>query len=139
MLAGFSAGSGSIARDALAPNVDRADAERRADPFVEVDPDEIGIEVGQAEIELSDAVRRIDERIDPALARDAHDFGDRQDQPGAVTEMRQQDHLDRRVGLERAAIGLDQRLVRRGFRKGDLDHAHAAPCCEQLHAVCMLS
>ena len=56
--------------DALAPNVDRPDAERRADPFVEVDPDEIGIEIGQAEIELSDAVRRIDERIDPALARE---------------------------------------------------------------------
>ena len=48
--------------------------------------------------------------------------------------MRKQDHLDRRVGLERAAIGLDQRRVRGGFGKRDLDHAHAAPCRERLHA-----
>ena len=53
--------------DPVAADVDRADAERRADPFVQVDADEIGLEVGQAEVELADAVRGIDQHVDPAL------------------------------------------------------------------------
>ena len=43
----------------IAPNDDRADAERRADPLVQVDADEVRFEIGQAEIELPDAVRGV--------------------------------------------------------------------------------
>jgi hypothetical protein len=77
---------------------------------VKVHADEVRLEIRQTEVELPDAVRCVDDRVDAARAGERCNFGDGDDQPGAVTEMRQQHHLDLRVGVEGCTIGVDQRL-----------------------------
>ena len=78
--------------------------------------------------------------VDPALSRQRRDIGDGQHQPGAMAEMRQQHHLDRRVGVERGAVGVDQRLARRRLGQRDLDRlAPRAARASESMLVCMLS
>ncbi len=85
-------------------------------------------------VELPDRVGRIDQSIDPALARHRRDLRDRQHQPGAVAEVGEKDHPDRRIGVERGAIGFDQRRARRGLGERDLDHLDAAMPGQRIHA-----
>ena len=71
----------------------------------------------------------------PRARASSTSLGDRQHQSGAVAEVGQQHHLDRRIGVERASIGVDQRLAARRLGKRDLDHPHAASRGKRFHAV----
>lgn len=62
-----SAGSRSM-RDSALQDAEDPDAERRTEPFVSVQPDEIAVEVRQREVELLPAVRSVDDDVDPTRA-----------------------------------------------------------------------
>src|SRR5207237_4467005 len=117
-----------------APDIYRSNAERRADPFVQVDADEIGTEVRKAEIQLADAVGGIDDNVDPAGTGKSSNLRDWKHQPGPMTEMSDQSHPDLRIRIKCRTIGFDERAPGRRLRKRDLDDLNAAQPPERFHA-----
>src|SRR3546814_13792255 len=55
--------------DLLPSDIERADADRRPDPFVQIDSDEVCIEVEQRESAVAPATRRIDDGTEAACTR----------------------------------------------------------------------
>ena len=96
-------------------DMEDADAQRRAEPFVAVQSDEIAIEVGQREVELLPTVRGIDDDVDTAGTGHRSDLANRDHQAGPVAQVGEEDELQPRFVSHHLCIGVDQAGARGGF------------------------
>src|SRR5690606_3185487 len=118
-----------------APNVEDAHSERGAEPLVAVEADEIAVEIGEVEVELAPAMGRVDDRIDPAFARECRYLAHRDDQTGSVAQMGEQDEADVRISTERFAVCLDERSPARRLGQRDPDYFGSLAVRQGVHAT----
>src|SRR5690606_22766035 len=140
-VAGLPGGAGAIPSVAIelggraAPNVEDAHSERGAEPLVAVEPDEIAVEIDEVEVELAPAVGCVDDRIDPAFARECRYLADRDDQTGPVAQMGEQDQADVRISTEGFAVCLEERSLARRLGQRDPDYFGARAVRQGVHAT----
>jgi len=103
-------------------DVHGARTHRCADPFVQVEPDEVGAEGVHAEWHLSEGVRCIHHHVGPTRLGERGDLVYWDDQAGLVVAVREQQELRARVRLERPAIRLED--VFACGRLGDRQRCH---------------
>ncbi len=116
-------------------HVHRAHAHRRADPLVQVDAHEIGLQVRHREGDLAEAVGGIDDHIDAARTRAFGNLGHRQHQAVAVADLGQQHQLQLRQPREGGIVGLQDLRAIGHRRQGDALHLHAAPLLQPVHGA----
>jgi hypothetical protein len=120
---------------AVLPDVEEAHCEWRADPFVQVEADEIGLEVAHLEIELPPRMGRVDDGVDLLGLGHAHDLGDWHDEARPVAGVGEQQEPRLRVGVERPGVGIEHGLPGRRLRHVELDDVDAAPRLERVHRI----
>ena len=121
-----------IGHTALA-HVHRADADRRTDPLVQIDADEISLELRHRVVDLAEPMRRIDDHVDTTCTRTFGDLGHRQHQPMTMADLGQQHQLQARQPRECGLVGLQNlRMVRHG-RQGDAFDLYAATLLQPAH------
>ncbi len=123
--------------EAVLGDIEAAAADRRADPFVQVEADEVDAESAHVEFHLAPGMSRVDVHIDAMRLRPAGDLGDRDDEPGAVAEMREEARAWSRIWpREGRLLGIEQALAGGRFGEVDLDHIHdASPLLQPLHRI----
>ena len=116
-----------------ATDIQRADADRRADPFVQVDADEIRFETRQLEIQLTNTVCGIDDCIHATTAGHLDDLRHRQHHAVAMADLGQQHQAQVRMSIQRGGVGIDQALMGGRFGQVDRDHLHSATVLQPFH------
>ena len=114
-------------------NVHDADAERRADPFVHIEADEIRAEIVYRKVQLAPGMGGINDTIDAPFASHGDNLAYGHDEARAVTDMGQQEQAHLRIGFERIGIEGEKFVMRDGFRNGEAHDGTAIALSQRIH------
>ncbi len=116
-------------------HVHRAHAHRCADPLVQVDANEIGLQVRHRVVDLAKAMCGVDNHIDAACPRALGDLCHRQHKPMAMADLGQQHQFQARQARERLIVGLQDLLMGGHHRQCDALYLHATTLLQPAHRV----
>lgn len=116
-------------------HVEEAHADRRADPFVQVEADEIDLELAHPEVDLPPGMGGVEDDVDAFGPGHARDLRDRHDEAGAMADMGEEEKPGLRIRLEGAGIGVEHALAGGRLRHIEPDHVDPAARPQRVHGI----